>query len=578
MVKIRFSQLLVVAALALAVAGAAEAQLARPRVADPNAPKVLTVPFWYEGRDSALALLVADGVRERLRTAHMARYNPMSRQNINENLVQSGFPVDVPLEASVIRQLARFLNARLIIEGRLYRHGDSVYIAARLYEAAGQLPQSANVIVGATRLGVRSATGAQVADRLEAASRSFEDVTQCRVALEANNLRQAQTEAAQALRDDPNSTGAYLCLAGILERQNAGEDTVIAVLRTAYGKDTLNTIVMRRLASKYETHGDTNSLVDMLRRILTIDRRDNELRIGAAQLLVRLNRAADAESVINQGLETNPASLELLRAKSIAQASQAQWANAGATLQQVGEIDSASIDSTFLYRITNYFRQVPDSVSWLRWARVANQRLPQAANYWFDAANLAMAQADTTTSIEAARAYSQLQPNDARGHLLLARPMLARGMVDSALVHAEAAATDSAMRPFAGLLFLQAGATAYRDSVWPTAIERLSRAKEWIPRTATQQFATAAFVLGLSQMRLGIVADTEANNGSCDAAFRARQLFGDAEANVIAGVAYNRELANQLLSQMFPAYKQRAEQFITRLRCPAPPASPAPGR
>ncbi len=553
--------------LGLAAAGAAEAQLVRARQPNPNAPKLLVTPYNYEqSRDSAVSLLVADGTRERLRVAHLDRFNTISRQNMNENLIQSGYPSDAPLDPPTIRTLARFLNARFVIEGRLFRRGDSVFVAGRLYETAGQAPQSANVVVGTTANRVGSGTGGELANRLMDAFQSFDNVQRCNQAREQNNFDRAIQEAQRALREDSTSASAWLCISMVREALNADVDSVIVALREAYRRDTLNTIVMRRLAQKYEADADTNNLVDMVRRILTIDRRDNDLRVSTAAMLTRMNRADDALAVINQGLETNPASLELLRAKSIAFAALSRWAEAASTLQQVGEIDSASIDSLYIFRITNYYKNVPDSTGLHRWTEIGTRRTPQNHIYWYDLATLAMARADTNQSMEAARQYLQLQPTDARGHVLLASVFYARRMFDSALAHADAAAaSDSTMRPRVAPFYLAAGGVAYGDSNWVQAAERFQRARDW---SAGRGQVRPAYYLGVAQLQIITQIDREVEpSRSCDSVRRVQTLLGDIEQNMAQGAAENREVANDILSRYVPALRQRYEAFSRNWRC-----------
>jgi len=125
---------------AVAFSVPARAQLARPRVTPADAPKLLVLPFVRDARDSALSLVVADGVRERLRTAHIDKFNTITRENLCRVLTESGFPCDVPLEPSVSRQVSRFMSARLVIEGSMIRRGDSILVVARLSEASGTAP------------------------------------------------------------------------------------------------------------------------------------------------------------------------------------------------------------------------------------------------------------------------------------------------------------------------------------------------------------------------------------------------------------------------------------------------------
>src|SRR5258708_24567059 len=153
-------------ALALATPGA-RAQLARPRTASPDAPKLLVMPFQRDRADSALSLLVADGARERLRTNHLDQFNPISRADLCRALTESGFPCDIPLDASTTRQLARFMNIKYVVEANMIRRsGDSLLVVARLSEAQGTDPQAATASAVPTLQQARTRTGSGPITRL----------------------------------------------------------------------------------------------------------------------------------------------------------------------------------------------------------------------------------------------------------------------------------------------------------------------------------------------------------------------------------------------------------------------------
>ena len=564
--SVRFCRSALSLAFALALfAAPALAQLARPRTAAPDAPKLLVVPFSRDNEDSTLSLLVADGARDRLRTVHSDKFNTISRTIMNENLAQSGFSVDVPLEAAVVRQLARFLNTRYTMEASLLRRpGDSLFIVGRLVEAQSNQPQSATATVTVARVRANSSTGAELANRLVEGYRVFDEVQACRQALEQQNYVRAMQRANEAIRQYPSSSSAYGCIASVLEAQNSPVDSVITVLRRGLEADSLSTIIMRRLAAKHEVRGDTTNLVVMLRRVLSIDFRDNDLRIRTARLLVGMGQTDQAVEVVEEGLRQNPASVELLGVKAIALGAAQRWDSAAATLAQVASIDSSKVDSLFVFRITNYYRQAPDTTNWLTWVRIGSQKFETQPAYLYTLGELSYARGDTAGAIAAAQRYLAVNPSEGRGHLALGRYQIAAGQVDSALAHADAVVGDTLLRTFTAPIFLQAGLKAYRDSAWATAMERLQRARDFASGRAV---VPAAFFLGLSQVQLGVQIDAQAQaERSCDLARRSGELWNAAEQNIIAGAAQNRDAANQLLSQVIPAYKGRADG-LTRNFC-----------
>ncbi len=553
-------------ALALAVWPVpAQAQLARQRGPDPNAPKLMVVPFQREGGDSALAVTIADGARDRIATAIPYRFNVIAKGPMNENLAGSGFPVDVPLEISTVRQLARFLNARAVLEGNILRRpGDSVLVIARLGEVVGPNPQSATAVTVVPRARAGAAIGGELANRLLDAYRSFEHVTACNRWVDSSNYARAQQAVDRALQAYAGSATAYLCLARIRRGANAPPDSILAALLRAHDSDSLNSLVLRQLATIYQERADTTAMLHELHHVLSVDVRDNDLRIRVARLYVQRGMPDTALVIVDEGLVANPSSVELLQTKSIALAADNRWRDAATTLSQVAEVDSSNIDSLFAVRITNYYRSIPDSAALLTWLRIVTTRLADQVPYHYSLGEMLFVVGDTAGAIEANRRYMALNPADGRGHLAAARYLAAARQYDSALVHVDAVMGDSTLRTFTPAIYLQAGLQAYRDSNWTRAAALLGQAR---PYATGRVLTPVAFFLGLSQVQLGVVADNDAQtNRNCDAARRAGDLWNSAEQNIIAGVAQNRDAANQLLSQVIPAYKQRADA-MTRNFC-----------
>ncbi len=565
-----------VALAALLFAAPASAQLARPRTAAPDAPKLLVVPYARDNGDSAVSLIIADGTRERLRSVHLDKFNTIPRNIMNENLRASGFPEDVPLEGAVVRQLARFLNVRYVIEASLLPRGDSLFIVGRLVEAQSNNPQSATAEITVARARANAGTGADLANRLVTGYRVFDEVRQCREALDLQNYARALQRANDALRQFPNSSSAYGCIASVLEAENAPVDSVLAVLRRGLEGDTLNTILMRRLAAKYEGRGDTTNLVAMLRSVLRIDFRDNDLRIRTARLLVQMGQTDQAVEVIEEGLRQNPASVDLLGVKAIALGAAQRWDSAAATMTILASIDSSKVDSLFVFRQTNYVRQIPDTAAWLTWTRIGAERFPTQRAYLYTLGELLFARADTVGAMGAAQRYLDATIADTAfrtvdsttwhrqvntGHLAVGRYQLALGLLDSAVAHADAVSDDSLMRPFTARIYLSAGLNFFRDSAYASAEPLLQRAKDY--STERGVIVPASWLLGIAQLYLGVpIAQQAFTERNCDLARALVERWATVEQNIIAGAAQSRDAANTLLTSTIPQYKQQADQMV----------------
>ncbi|MDO8665741.1 MAG: hypothetical protein Q7J79_03960, partial [Gemmatimonadales bacterium] len=297
----------------------AAAQLARVMTPPRDAPKLLVVPFARDSADSAMAVGIPDGLRERMRLSRSQTFSVIPKAGMNEALVASGFPQDTPLEPSVARQLARFLNVRILVEGNILRRGDSMLVIARLAETSGLAPQSATASVMAARARANGSTGSDLANRLADAYRSFEQVTNCRRAVDslasaigtADSTRlftRAQQAADRALLQYQQSAGAHLCVALIRRAQGAPSDSVLASLQRAEQSDSLNSLVLRQLHN-----------------ILKVELRNDTLRVNTARLFVQHGMADSAVNLIDEGLAGSPSSVTLLNARSIALAADRRW-------------------------------------------------------------------------------------------------------------------------------------------------------------------------------------------------------------------------------------------------------------
>jgi len=556
------------AVLAFGVLAASPALAQRAVVTSSDAVKLVVVPFARQDRDSLMAVQVANAIRERLTIAFPTRFNALSKRVIDTNLVSSGFPVDMPLDPGTARQLARVLNARLLIEGSILQLGDdSVEVVGRLSEITGALPQTASASVRIERRRVGNGTGNELANRLADYYRSFENAKECVARRQANELVRALELARQALVRYPNSSQAYLCMAQTMQAQNAPVDTVIRLLEHARDADSLNIQAMWQLARFYEQRNDTTELIHALRHIVASDPNAGDTRIALARLLNIRGHADSAISVLDSSLTRNPSQAEMLIVRSLVLAGTRRWADAAADLVRAGEVDTTKVDSAYVARLVVIYGQANDTANVIQWVRRATQRSPSQADNWYRLAALLRARNDTTGAIEAIQGYLRLLPEDGRGNIVYATLLLSREQFDSAAARATLAGTsDSMLRGSAAQVLFAVGARRLQAQDYPAAADLLGRAKGWAAQNTRFRIS---YYLGVSQLQMAIAADNEAQAAStrpqaqarCDAARRETDLLTQVEANVTEGGRADPDRAQQILTQAVPAYRQRATAF-----------------
>lgn len=574
---------------AVCLAAPAAAQLARVQ-ASPNAPKLLVAPFGrLQAQDSDLAMTVGDGLRERMRLDHTDDFQTVQKKAMCDILTESGFACTTGLEQTVIAQLARFANARFVVDGMLYPEGgDSLLILARLVQAVGTSPLSATASIQLPKAKVSASTGSQLADRLSDKFRAFEQITNCRNAREQKNYSRAIDAANRALRYDPQSGGALLCIALTLQDQGASTDTVLAVFERAHDADSLNTVVARQLARIYDQKGDTLQLLHMLHHILQVDVNDNELRIQTAHLFVVRRHADSAVILLDQALARNPNQFDLVQAKAISFAAGEKYDSAAANMRLAAEVDSTKIDSLFLERIVAFYDAAHDTAQVLTWEGRMAQHVPTYTANWYRYGTGLLAHGDTTAAMAAIKQFMTLAPTDGRGHLVYGTLLLAQaardtsqhGLLDSAVAHAKMTGdADSSYRSAAANIFLRVGVLALQAPPnYPRADSLLTVAKGWGEGEARQ---TATFYAGVAQFQRGYAAVTAAQpllpRGQRDPAVRdsacalvrtAGDFLNRAEPNITTAAAVNRDLANQLLNYL-PQLRAPLPQMARVLKCPS---------
>jgi len=558
-------------------AAAAPAVAQRTTVANTDAVRVAVVTFSRTDRDSAMAVAVPSAIRDRLSVAFAQRFTTAPKRVIDTNLVISGFPVDMPLDAGQWRQLARVLNSRLLVEGNILPLGDdSVEIVARLSEVTGALPQTASASVRIERRRVNAGTGSSLANQLAEVYRSFADTRECAARRQAREFPRALEAARLALTRYPLSSQAFLCMAQVMQAQNAPADTVLRLLERARDSDSLNVLAQWQIARVAEERHDTTELIHSLRHILVADAANSDVRISLARLLNNRSFTDSAIAVLDSALERNPNLVEILLAKSVVEASAGRWAPAGADLARAAEIDTARVDSAFVVRITGIYTQAGDTTNLIRWVRTATERFPTQPNYFYLLAALLRARADTAGAFAAINDYLRLRPDDGLGHVVVASLFIDMGQPDSAVTHATIAGqADSLQRGYAARILYAAGVGRLRlqPPDLAGAADLLGRAKDWWPGAVAPALS---YYLGLSQLQLAAAADNEAvaasgrdqTQAKCDAARREGSLLDQAEANVTAGGRTNPDQANNFLTQVIPAYRGRVAAFLRQARCP----------
>lgn len=526
---------------------AAQLRSSRPIPQQQNLPRLLVAnPFSFSAQDSAAAVRVGAGLRDRAEKNADKWFKVVQRAQMNEALQQYAYPVDAVLPPLVARQLALSLNARAMVVGTLLRGDGGRYtIEARL----ANMNDDAGYIARVTQSPNQSFEefGAKAADSLTPAFRALPDAKAC------DNQRatmpdKAAESAQKALRVVPNHGLAEYCLAQIAIAKKAPVETVIAHLKNATRGDRLSLPAWTALAVQYQAKGDSAQTIETFKEMLRVAPTNEALRKEAFRLFLSYGRPEAAEDVAREGITNDPANADLhdlLSSACLFQDKPEKNKCAVDALVQVYALDSTKADTTFFTKITFAASRPPeDTVRFLHWAQRGVAKYPNSGILLGQLAQsygvagpvdsalavtrrlMAVDSSDLTPVLRVAKALADTSNKRARDAMTLL-PYVER------LGSPEDKANMGAILAGAGVPLLS-GTPDY-----PQAAELGRAALKLLPADSrTAQLAN--FVLGLSTFQMMVAMDKEAiAQKSCPLSQQMKTLMDEAAPALQAGRSIN---------------------------------------
>ena len=301
---------LVVLSAVIAAPAAAQLRAARPARPVQNNPRLMVAnPHSFAAADSAAAVRVGAGMRERLEVVTEKWFMVVLRSQMNDALVQYGYPPDAVLPPLVARQLGSQLQARAMLTGTLTRgEGGRVAVEIRLVG----ISDNTGYMVRAAQAPNQSFEdlGKLIADALRGAFIALPDAKDC-FALRTSNPAKAAEAAQKALKAQPNHGLAEMCL-GLLAFDRKGPAAEVLVhFENAVKGDRLSLEAWGGLLGQYQRTGDTTKIIDTYKEILRVAPTNQQAREEALKWLVQAGRPQVGAEVAREGLNLDPANPDL---------------------------------------------------------------------------------------------------------------------------------------------------------------------------------------------------------------------------------------------------------------------------
>jgi tetratricopeptide (TPR) repeat protein len=378
----RVTRVLLHALLAGSTATAVAAQIPTRRPASQpsnNAPRLLVAnPHSFNAADSAPAVAIGEGLRKAVDKAAGNQFRVLTRQDMNNALVEFGYPADAILAPQPQRNLAQSLNARVLVATILTKDaGGKMVVTARF---AG-LNDEAGYVITQTQAAGQSPQdlGDKIGSGFAPVIKSWDQAKGC--VDQAKTAPAKATEAARkAITQVPTHGLANYCLGQLALAKGTKADSAAAMrfFGEAVKGDPLSLNAWTQIAAGYEVAGDTTKTVDALQQMLRIAPTNQPLRDLVFKKLLAYGKPELAEAVATEGLTLDPGNPDLFDLRANSRIFRENYNGALEDLEHIAALDSTRADSTFYmkYLITATASSTPDTARILKFSAAAAQKFP----------------------------------------------------------------------------------------------------------------------------------------------------------------------------------------------------------
>ncbi len=400
------------------------------------------MPFMASSADSAASIALADAVRTRVTQLVKSKIMVVTKAKLCEALGASGFGCDGLLDDQQARQLAKFLQVHAYVTGAFSRNGTTLSADVQMIDI-GSSGIAGLFTATNGNPGTAAALAEIIAQRIATTVRISEGIRNCNEERKKGQFGRARAEAQKALLIDPNSTGAYLCIATIYEAQRAPVDSVIAAAKLALKGDSCNGTAWEKIASGYQQKGDSAQAAEAYISQLCGEPRNTQKRLGIAQLLRQMKKPERAVQVLNAGLEHTPGDPQLLEMKLTICTEASNFRCALDVWVAKAQHDTALLgDTTFLKPAIGAAQQVSDAPALDKFTAGAVRHFPNNVSFIRARAGTLELAGRTDSAMVYYKKALALEPNDVGTSL-----QIAKAIVDAAVWDTTGARDTIAVKP-----------------------------------------------------------------------------------------------------------------------------------
>jgi tetratricopeptide (TPR) repeat protein len=565
-VKVSHRSALSAAGLAAALAASAATSVLgaqmRPQAPGPDTKRAVVTAFRGDAQAGAK---LADEIRNRITSDfNIKTLMPVSKKDIDNTLVASGYRPDSALSPNDIKELGKLVRGDEVIDGEVRRSGAGYRVMARLFLPRDVSLSQPLVSVENGNLGDVSK---QIVREYDQARKQIPAVQECENQLRAQKVPEAVAAARKGIGSYQRATIARLCMANAYQTWKNGpdsaskpwKDSVLAVTNSILAIDPQSTMALRLQYGVYEAQNNQPKMTETLVKIMQADPTNAVVIDQVIATLVTSGQADKAVPIIDSVVKANPGDPQYLRTRWLVLRASQRWKDAIQAGQAYAAADPTAADSGF------YQRMISDLASDSAYGKAAEMaaqaiaKYPRNAQLYLLKAQNERKAGQLDAAIASLRKGLELDPKAPGANLLLAQMNVDTGKLDSAIASVKAdVAADPTNKERDAQFLLGLGSTAYKAGVASKKPEDFQKAIRLLQGSdEINPSANAKFFLAVSAYQALAPSLQQGKNWKCADARSAEALLTIVSANMPGGGSVSPEAAGQIMTAV-----PQAQQYI----------------
>ncbi len=553
----RFALTAAGAAVAMAVSATASVAGAQVPRQGPGQNTKRVVVTAFRG-DVEGGVKLADEIRNRVSSDFNIReLMPVSKKDIDNTLVSSGYKPDSALAPNDIKELAKLVRGDEVIDGTVTKTGGVYRVNARLFLPRDAAISQPLISAEGTNLGD---IAKQIVREYDQARKQIPANQECENNIRAQKVDLAIAAARKAIASYPKATIARLCLASAYQAWKNGpdsaskpwaKDSVLAIANSITAIDKASTIAIRQQYDAYKALGDQAKAMQSLLALMAAEPQNATLREQVISELVNSGQAKQAVPFVAQLMKDNPGDPQYLRMNWLVLRAAQDYKAALEAGQQYVAADPSAADSAYYLRMIADYGTDSAYAKAAEMAALAAQKYPKNAQLWALKAQNERKAGQLPAAIASLQRALAIDPKAPGLQMLMAQLYVDQNKPDSAVlaVRADVAADPSNKTRDAAYL-VSLGGNAYKAAEGTKKPEDYMKAVTLLQASdEIEASANAKFFLGVSAFRLLAAAapELQKKSASCNDAKTAANYLAMINTNMPAGGSVSPETAKQIL-------------------------------